>query len=80
MVLKLLLLVSADLSGSWMGAPVKTDLEEVAPIWPGEVRKGVTAVTPGMSSKSPKNWVDYPDLLDKAMKTFHNIINEVPML
>ena len=55
MVLKLLLLVSADLSGSWEGAPVKTDLEEVAPICPGEVRKGVKAITPGVSSKSPKN-------------------------
>ena len=30
--------------------------------------------------KSPKSWDDYPDSLHKVMKTFNNIINEVPML
>ena len=30
--------------------------------------------------KTLKNWVDYPNSLHKVMKTFNNIINQVPML
>ena len=30
--------------------------------------------------KSPKDWVDYANSLHKVMKTFHDIINEVPKL
>ena len=44
---------------------------------------GQAAMVPAWETqwqKSPKDWVDYANSLHKAMKTFHDIINEVPKL